>query len=80
MTDERILTKDEELAIRLVHDDFEGLSLADAAKEMRMNMFTFVHLIHSAWGKAPQMAPTRVEQVFESFDLVKHEHKIERVF
>jgi len=77
---ERILTEDEERAIRLVHDDFEGLSIGDAAKKMQMRIFTFVCLLHSAWDKAPQMAPTGIEQAVEQFDLKRHEHRIKEVF
>ncbi len=77
----RLLTEDEEWAIKLVHDDFEGLTYEEAATEMCMPLFQLLYLLSTAEEVAPQMFPLQFDgPSMEQFDLKRHEHRIVRVF
>ncbi len=53
----RNLTPNEEQAIRLIHHDFGGVSIEDAAIYMDRTVRAVQRLLHSAEKKAPQMFP-----------------------
>ena len=59
---ERILTQDEETAIRLCHHDFGGESIEDAAIYMDRPVGEVQQLLHEAQSKAPQMFPILTPQ------------------
>lgn len=57
MANKRLLTLREEQAYRLVHQDFEGLSKAVAAKKMNIGIGQVRRLLASVRKKAPQLFP-----------------------
>lgn len=59
---ERILTQDEETAIRLCHHDFGGESIENAAVYMDRPIGEVRQLLHDAQRKAPQMFPILTPQ------------------
>ena len=58
----RILTEDEETAIRLCHHDFGGESIEDAATYMGQSVDEVQQLLCDAQRKAPQMFPILTPQ------------------
>lgn len=55
--EKRKLTEQEETAIRLIHHDFAGLSVDDAAIKMGTTVITVKKLLTSIKRKAPQLFP-----------------------
>lgn len=53
----RILTETEEQIIRAVHHDFDGLSLTEASKRLRIPTIDIVHHLKEIQVKAPQLFP-----------------------
>ena len=58
----RILTKKEEMAIRLVHHDFFGMTTKLAALQMGLGQRRVQQLLQSVRLKAPQMFPILTKQ------------------
>ncbi len=57
MTQQRILTEQEEQAVRLCHHDFKNLTLTEASRVMRITPLEVKTLLRSAKKKAPQLFP-----------------------
>lgn len=55
--EERIITEQEEQAIRLCHHDFDGYPIDDAARVMRITPKKVKALLKSVERKAPQLFP-----------------------
>ena len=58
----RNLTEQEEQVIRLVHHDFGGLTIDEAAEKMGIRSYTAYTLLASAEKKAPQLFPILTSQ------------------
>lgn len=57
MSEGRVITEQEERAIRLVHHDFDGYPIDDAARIMRITPKEVKALLKSVERKAPQLFP-----------------------
>lgn len=61
----QLLTKREEEAYRLVHQDFYGLSRQDAADKMKIGISALNRLLRNVQVKAPQLSPILTKQQYE---------------
>lgn len=69
----RLITHRQEKALRLCHQDFEGLSQAEAAKRMNITQSTLSNLLAKTKKVLPQYFPILTKQEAECYHLYMDE-------
>ncbi|HDY88528.1 hypothetical protein LCGC14_0360330 [marine sediment metagenome] len=73
MKTERILTIPEEQAYRLCHQDFDGLTTAEAAEKMGISQRRIQQLLQNVEQKCPQLFPVLTKRQVEIQSLINDE-------